>query len=383
MSAVFPLRRTVVSRSQRSKSSGRPPSARARTSTSSWATAMRDDGFDRERIDRDRSSPPDRRPLLVIFRPLGVREFLTAIPAYHALAETFPHHRRMLAAPLALAPLARLCGGIDGVVPSHGLAPLRPELHGADVAINLDGPGPASHRILLATHPTRLVAFAHRDVLGGRAGPRWIQGEPEAERWCRMLEGHGIRANPFRLAFRHRPTLRPDVLGTTVIAPDVSSAAWHWPLERWVAVIRAERAGGRPVVLTGRPADAAVALQIAHRAGLERRAVRTGNTDLYELAALVAAAGRVVCGGDSAVSHLATAMGTPSVVLFGPTSSAESMPPTHRPWHRVLRQAWRPGPHDAQVHQGLLSISVDQVLEALSGLAATTPADNEAPRLLA
>src|SRR5262249_16454180 len=125
MSAVFPLRRTVVSRSQRSKSSGRPPSARARTSTSSWATAMRDDGFDRERIDRDRSSPPDRRPLLVIFRPLGVREFLTAIPAYHALAETFPHHRRMLAAPLALAPLARLCGGIDGVVPSHGLAPLR------------------------------------------------------------------------------------------------------------------------------------------------------------------------------------------------------------------------------------------------------------------
>ena len=43
--------------------------------------------------------------------------------------------------------------------------------------------------------------------------------------------------------------------------------------------------------------------------------------DLLELTAVVAAAARVVCG-DTGVAHLATALGTPSVVLFGPTSPA-------------------------------------------------------------
>ncbi len=60
-----------------------------------------------------------------------------------------------------------------------------------------------------------------------------------------------------------------------------------------------------------------------------------GRTDLVELAAAVAAAGRVVCG-DTGVAHLATALGTPSVVLFGPTSPARWGPPADRPQHRVL-----------------------------------------------
>jgi len=197
-----------------------------------------------------------------------------------------------------------------------------------------------------------------------------------------MLEAHGIRTNPFRLALRHPPVPRHDALGATLMEPGGLSAEWRWPIERWVAIVRAERASGRRVVLTGRSSDAAVAFEIAHRAGLERRAVRTDHVGVMELSELVAAAGRVVCG-DTVLAHPATAMGTPSVLLFGPTSSPASTPPPHRPWHRVLWPVRRTGPQDAGVRQGLLAIPVDSVLEALSSLSASIPAGNEAARLLA
>src|SRR5262249_24992160 len=329
-----------------------------------------------------RSACPDRRRLLVILRILGVRGFLTAVPAFHALAEAFPHHRRILAAPAALEPLAHLCGGIGGIVPINRLSPLPVHLHRADIAVNLDAKGPASHRLLLGTTPRRLVAFAHPGVLGGHAGPRWIEAEPDVERWCRMLEGHGIRANPFRVELRHPPAPRRDALGATVMEPGGPSSEWRWPIERWVTIVRAERASGRRVVLTGRSADAAVAFEIAHRASLERETVRVDHVGVPELTELAAAAGRVVCG-DTVLAHLATAMSTPSVLLFGPTSSPDSAPPPHRPWHRVLWPVRRTGPQDAGVRQGLLAIPVDSVLEALSSLPASTSAGSEAARLLA
>ena len=115
------------------------------------------------------SARPDHRPLLVILRVLGIRGFLTAVPAFHALAEAFPDHRRILVAPARLAPLAHFCGGIDGVAPINRLSPLSLDLHQADIAVNLDARAPASHRTLLDTSPRRLVAFAHSEVLGGRA----------------------------------------------------------------------------------------------------------------------------------------------------------------------------------------------------------------------
>jgi ADP-heptose:LPS heptosyltransferase len=329
-----------------------------------------------------RSACPDRRRLLVMLRVLGARGFLTAVPAFHALAEAFPHHRRILAAPAELVPLALLCGGIDGIVPINRLSPLPRCLHRADIAVNLDARAPVSHRILLDTSPRRLVAFAHDEVLGGHAGSQWIEGEPDVERWCRMLEGHGIRANPFRLALRHPPAPRHDALGATVMEPGGPGSEWRWPIERWVTIVRAERASGRRVVLTGRSSDAGVAFEIAHRAGLERRAVRIDHVGVTELAQLAAAAGRVVCG-DTVLAHLATAMSTPSVLLFGPTSSPNSTPPLHRAWHRVLWPVRRTGPHDAGARQGLLAIPVDRVLDALMSLPAPTAADGEAARLLA
>jgi ADP-heptose:LPS heptosyltransferase len=86
---------------------------------------------------------------------------------------------------------------------------------------------------------------------------------------------------------------------------------------------------------------------------------------------LVAAAGRVACA-DTGVAHVATAVGTPSVVLFGPTPPALWGPPPD-PRHVVLWEGARGDPHATEPGPGLLAICVDDVLGALAALDAVSP----------
>jgi ADP-heptose:LPS heptosyltransferase len=93
--------------------------------------------------------------------------------------------------------------------------------------------------------------------------------------------------------------------------------------------------------------------------------VVAGRTDLTALAAIVAHAGRVVCG-DTGVAHLATAFGIPSVVLFGPTSPATWGPPAERAHHRVLWHGTTGDPHADRPDPGLLAIEPAQVIQELA-----------------
>ena len=85
------------------------------------------------------------------------------------------------------------------------------------------------------------------------------------------------------------------------------------------------------------------------------------STDLVGLAALVAGAALVVCG-DTGVAHLATAYGTPSVLLFGPTPPAE-WGPRQGP-HTVLWHGGRGDPHGTEPDPTLLAITVAEVTAA-------------------
>jgi ADP-heptose:LPS heptosyltransferase len=300
-------------------------------------------------------------PLLVVLRALKLGDLLTAVPALRALARAFPDHHRVLAANAGLAPLVELTGTVSEVVDTGELAPLAPELHAADVAVNLHGRGPESTALLERTGPRRLVAF------GVPGCPQWRAGEHERHRWCRLLAESGIPADPddFRLdpPDRQAPAI---ARSATVVHPGASTGARRWPAERWAAVAAAEAAVGRPVVVTGSEAERPLAERVAASAGLPAGAVLAGRTDLLDLLAVVAAADRVVCG-DTGVAHVATALAIPSVVLFGPTSPAEWGPPESGP-HRAL---WAGRTGDALADEpfpGLLEISVADVASALAEL---------------
>jgi len=317
----------------------------------------------------------DARPVLIVLRALGLGDLLTAVPALRALADAFPSHRRLLATPAALAPLARLTGTVHDVVPAEPLAPLG-VAPAPDVAVNLHGRGPQSHRVLLERCPRRLIAFAHADVAATAGFPSWRADEHEVERWCRLLRESGIPADPRRLDLelpadptRERPddAVPENARGATLIHPGAGSAARRWPVERWGVVARAERVAGRRVVVTGSVAEIDLARAVALAAGLDDTAIYAGRTDVLGLARLIAASARVVCG-DTGVGHLATALRRPSVLLFGPSSPAHWGPPADRPWHRVLWRGRTGEPNGARPDGGLLDIDVNSVLDALADL---------------
>jgi ADP-heptose:LPS heptosyltransferase/uncharacterized protein YjbJ (UPF0337 family) len=298
------------------------------------------------------------RPLLVAYRALGLGDLLTGVPALRALREAFPDHRLVLAAPAALAPLAELSGAVDEVLDTAPLAV--PALRGPDVAVNLHGRGPESHRAVLASEPRRMIAFA----APGLPGPQWRAGEHEVARWSRMLEESGIPADPARLDLRAPAgSLAP---GATVLHPGAASPARRWPAARWAAVARAEREAGRRVVVTGSAAERPLAEEVARGAGLARGDVLAGRTSVIELAALVASAGLVLCG-DTGVGHLATAFGAPSVLLFGPTPPSEWGPPPERTRHVVLHRGGSGDPHAGEPDPALLAISVAEVVAVTRG----------------
>jgi len=301
---------------------------------------------------------------IVALRALGLGDLLTAVPALRSLRDAHPGARVVVAAPEPLRPLATLAG--VELVHATELAPLPCELHNAELLANLHGRGPQSHAVALAARPRRLLAFRHPAHPWSAELPEWRAGEHEVARWCRLLREAGIPADPDDLELAEPPGTERH--GATVIHPGAASNARRWPAARFAAVARAEAAAPRAVLITGGPDERDLALDVARRAGLGDRTVLAGHTTLRELAAVVAGAGRVVCG-DTGVAHLATAFGVPSVVLFGPTPPDEwGPPPGRRDRHRVLWSGRAGDPHAAEPDRGLLRISVDDVLAELDAL---------------
>jgi ADP-heptose:LPS heptosyltransferase len=309
-----------------------------------------------------------RRPRVVVLRALGLGDLLAGVPALRALRRAFPRHALLLAAPAGLEPLALHTGAVDAVLPTEPFLRLPRAGVGAPLAVNLHGKGPESHRLLLSTRPKRLIAFEHPEVRESQGMSAWREDEHEIGRWCRLLRESGIEADPDDLDLEPLPQLAPTgAWGATLIHPGAASPARRWPPARWAAVARAEARGGRRVVVTGSPREAGLARWVADAAGLGPESVHAGRTGLLELVGLVSAARRVVCG-DTGISHVATAVGTPSVVLFGPTPPSRWGPPLSRPQHRVLWRGRVGDPHGAVVDPGLAAIDVDDVVGELARL---------------
>lgn len=99
-------------------------------------------------------------------------------------------------------------------------------------------------------------------------------------------------------------------------APGAAHFTKRWPADRWAALLRRIRSTADVVVLGG-PGDRELASGIA-RAGEGRAASAAGRFSLTGTAALLKRS-RALVSSDSGVLHLATAVGTPVVGLYGPT----------------------------------------------------------------
>lgn len=298
---------------------------------------------------------------VLVLRALGIGDLLVTVPALRGLRRAYSGDHLVLAAPAALTELVALIGAVDEVLPTTGLGRLRWLRPAPMVAVNLHGSGPESIADLRTTEPGRLLTHRHEDF-PDVDGPQWPLDVHEVDRWCGLLAAHGIETDGDDLALG-RPAVPSPAPGAVVVHPGAAFPARRWPADRFAEVARFFAEDGRPVVVTGSPAERELARSVAATAGLGADAVLAGRTGLAALAALVARAALVVCG-DTGMGHLATAYGTPSVVLFGPTPPAHWGPPHDRAQHRPLWAGRRGDPFGAGPDPGLLELSVRDVLDA-------------------
>lgn len=145
-----------------------------------------------------------------------------------------------------------------------------------------------------------------------------------------------------------------------------------WPAEKTAALMDALQ--GHRLVITAAPDAKEAELVAAIKAKTRSSYIDlSGQLSLKELAALTAKA-RLFVGVDSAPMHIAAAMGTPTVTLFGPSGDKE-----WGPWqvaHRIVttdhtcRPCGRAGCGDGKVSDCLVTLPMERVLAAASALLA-------------
>jgi heptosyltransferase-1 len=155
-----------------------------------------------------------------------------------------------------------------------------------------------------------------------------------------------------------------------VLSPGGGWRSKCWPAKRFGDLARKlwESAGIRSVVNAG-PGDSDLAAILVGSSGGSEPFVYSGN--LGELMALLKGATCVI-GGDTGPVHLAAALDTPVVALFGPTDPARNGPyynaGARSSEHKniVLRASGVRTTHarDSQTHPSMLAITVDEVFDA-------------------
>lgn len=118
--------------------------------------------------------------------------------------------------------------------------------------------------------------------------------------------------------------LIPDGPPVLALAPIAADPAKTWPLTCFKTLAATLTSEGWRVVLIGGPSDAALAADLA--AAVPGCMTIFNEPDLLTVAAALARA-RAFVGNDSGLSHMAAAMGVPTLAIFGPTD-----PTRYGPW---------------------------------------------------
>jgi len=330
----------------------------------------------------------DYRHILLI-KPSSLGDIVHAMPTCMAIRRAYPKARLTWLVKREWAGLVERIDGVDRVWPIDStfsgwlsqVSPLRAEHF--DLVVDLQGLF-RSAAIGWCTGTPSLVGFAN-----GREGSSWFYSNrvavPELEmhavdRYLLVAKAVGA-VEPCGPEFRFRMQqtdhdevdrllsragVRP---GTSWVAMNVSA---RWPTKRWPVASFAEVAdrlqqeGWGAVVMIGGPDERA---DVAAVQGMMKTSAidLAGAATVGMLPALLSKASLLITN-DSGPMHIAAAVGTPVVALFGPTSAARTGP--YGTGHQVLtaqvpcRPCFSRSCHNSVQMECLKTVSPQQVLAA-------------------
>ena len=297
---------------------------------------------------------PDYRRILFI-KPSSLGDIVHAMPAFSALRRTYPSAQITWLVKRQWSNLVARVEGIDRVLPvGSGLGGWLAEVPALraqrfDVAVDLQGLFRSAAMGWLSGARER-IGFAN-----AREGSPWFYTRavpvPTTElhavdRYLLVAQTMGAKAGE-RVEFKFRipQSDREEVdrlLTQAGVTPGMNwlavNVSARWPTKRWpvasfaATADRIQEEGLGRVVFVGGPDDRADVAAV--KASMKTPAIdMAGATTVGLLPALLARAALFLTN-DSGPMHIAAAVGTPVVALFGPTSAVRTGP--YGPGHRVL-----------------------------------------------
>lgn len=345
-----------------------------------------------------------------VFRALMLGDMLCAVPALRAISARWPQAELVLIGLPWAREWARRLPMVQRFVEFPGwpgLPEREPDLAALpgwlqamqaerfDLLLQLHGSGSVVNHLLAACAPQRLAGFAEPDDLAPEPAlfTRWPRQGHEIERLLHLTDHLGLprQGTAMLLPLADDDRARATALLAAEGAGGGPYACVHagarfssrrWPAERFAAVADQLARQGLRIVLTGSEGERPLVQQL--RQAMRQPAIDlTGRTDFWSLAALVQGA-RLLLSNDTGVSHVAAAVGTPSVVVSSGSDVARWAPlDTGR--HTVL---WADTPcrpcgheHCPYQHECALAVGVDEVAAvALRRAIDPAPSAPAAPR---
>jgi ADP-heptose:LPS heptosyltransferase len=331
--------------------------------------------------------------LLLQLKRIG--DLILTTPAIRCLREEFPRARLALIVDSSCAGLLdsiavdeawiyKKGGGLQGLIGRGPNAWLKHGLlgFGADWALDFSGTDRSTYLSTLSLSKRRVTfqrfrkkplrKYLYTDFVRSSVSERHT-----ADHYTDLLAPLGVQrenvSSDLRLSEQHVARVRallanagvPEIY--IVVHAGTARPEKYWLPERWAEVIGyLYDELGLISVLTGSE-DLGEREHLARiRSALRCKHIDiSGKTDLIGLAGIIKGA-RLLCGVDTAAVHLADAMNTPSLALFGPTN------PFHwRPRHAksaILRARTRPPFTPQQKGGPMEDIQVGSVIESLKEL---------------
>ena len=320
---------------------------------------------------------------VLIVRPGGIGDAVLLLPALQVFKESFPNSSVYILAEKRNAQVFDLFEGLARVWSYDCGADWRKFLlKKFDLIIDTEQSHFLSAIITRILHAQWRCGFASNqrvDLFNCAAG--YDQNTYEVESFLHLMKTVGIRT-PVHLK---SPFIQPETLmriplgqvGTVlpespyvVFFPGASVADKRWPVESFLELSEKINDRGYEIVVVGARSDFKLAEQIVERC---RGVNIAGKTSLPQVARIVSGA-ELFVGGDSGLMHLAVAVGSKTVSLFGPSNPAKWGP--RGEGHHVisLELPCSPCSHFGTIpmcnydYRCIKKITVSEVLNAMEGL---------------
>ena len=290
---------------------------------------------------------------IAIFQALQLGDLLCATPAWRALRRHYPQAEITLIGSAWAGDMAERLPSIDHFIPFPGYPGIAespaippdvpPDWPSFDLAIQMHGAGSVSNGFVASLGAPQ--SLGHGEPGDDRLTTirPWQELEREPLRWLHLLELLHVPASGHHFDFPVTPDERQRAErlmggedGRPVVGVHVGASVpeRRWPTEAFATVIDAlaARIDGT-FVLTGSAAERCLTAQVGDAATAPVINL-SGMTTLGEFAAVIAGLDLLLTN-DTGASHVAAAVQTPSVVLFGP-ADPRRWAPLDSARHRVI-----------------------------------------------